>query len=97
MFLKLLKEFLSLEQELIGYLNFFQIQARLFLSSAAVALGGLSVSIIGSGIGQLGEFLWELISGENKQQLIKRFNEEKENWEKIKKAIMSSRIFLKIL
>ena len=59
---------------------------KLFLSSAAVALGGLSVSIIGSGIGQIGDFLWELISGEkNKQQLIQRFNEEKENWEKHQK------------
>ena len=65
----------------------FSNPGKLFLSSAAVALGGLSVSIIGSGIGQLGEFLWELISGEkNRQQLIKRFNEEKENWEKNQKS-----------
>ena len=41
---------------LISYLNYFQIQKNCFYPTQ-LSLRGLSVSIIGSGIGQLGEFL----------------------------------------
>lgn len=65
----------------------FSSPGKLFLSSAAVALGSLSVSIVSSGIGQLGEFLWELFTGEkNKKLLIKKFNDNKEKWNKYQKS-----------
>lgn len=63
--------------------NLFSNPKKLFLSSASVALGGITVSTIGSGIGELGEFLLDLITGDmERQQLIKKFQEEKEKWEK---------------